>query len=246
MTGLFLRTNLVLALCFTQQVLADGKSEALDCIIQPHMVIKVGSPAQGIVDTITVERGDIVKQGQMIAQLNSDMEKATYNLGQAKLKFLEGKYERVKELKEKGLASDESIEEAETEMYTAQMDLERSRILYDHRSVTSPVKGVVMERTLSPGEYVYEQTPVMTIAQIDPLNVEVYVPMSKYRLIKKGMKAKIYPEKPLEEVYTGTVEIVDKVIDAASNTFGVRLKLRNKNLTIPAGIKCTAEFIIKK
>ena len=82
----------------------------------------------------------------------------------------------------------------------------------------------------------------MTIAQIDPLNVEVVVPVSEYGTIKKGMRAEVRPEYPVGGVYTGKVTIVDRVVNAASGSFGVRVELPNANLAIPSGLKCNVRF----
>jgi multidrug efflux pump subunit AcrA (membrane-fusion protein) len=82
----------------------------------------------------------------------------------------------------------------------------------------------------------------MKIAQIDPLNVEVIVPVARFASIKVGMRAKVIPEAPIVDQYMAEVTIVDRVIDAASGTFGVRLELPNPNYRIPAGLKCKVIF----
>ena len=56
-----------------------------------------------------------------------------------------------------------------------------------------------------------------------------------------GMRWMVSPEAPGGR-YTATVTLVDRVIDAASGTFGVRLELPNPNLAIPAGAKCKVRF----
>jgi multidrug efflux pump subunit AcrA (membrane-fusion protein) len=82
----------------------------------------------------------------------------------------------------------------------------------------------------------------MRLAQIDPLNVEVILPVSQLLSIKVGMRAKVIPEAPIGGQYSAEVKIVDKVIDAASGTFGVRLELPNPNYRLPAGLKCRVIF----
>lgn len=79
-------------------------------------------------------------------------------------------------------------------------------------------------------------------AQIDPLNVEVIMPVSYYGSIRYGMKAEIRPEKPFGSVYYGQVVLIDKVADAASGTFGVRVKLDNKDYRLAAGLKGRIRF----
>jgi multidrug efflux pump subunit AcrA (membrane-fusion protein) len=82
----------------------------------------------------------------------------------------------------------------------------------------------------------------LRLVQINPLNVEVVLPVSEYGAVKPGARALVMPEAPIGGEYRATVTIVDKVVDAASGTFGVRLELPNRNRSIPPGIKCKVRF----
>lgn len=77
---------------------------------------------------------------------------------------------------------------------------------------------------------------------LDPLNVEIIVPVEKIGSIKKGMKVDVLPDSAVVDKYKAGVIIVDSVIDAASSTFGVRLKQPNSSHGIPAGLKCKIKF----
>jgi multidrug efflux pump subunit AcrA (membrane-fusion protein) len=102
---------------------------------------------------------------------------------------------------------------------------------------------VVVERYVSPGEYVDSQ-PLLRVAQIDPLRVEVIIPAQIFGRIIPGMTATIVPELPEYGEQVATVTIVDKLIDAASSTFGVRLELPNADQQMPSGLRCLVRFEI--
>jgi LysM repeat protein len=61
--------------------------------------------------------------------------------------------------------------------------------------------------------------------------------------VKAGMDATVKPEAPISGFYTAKVKIVDKVVDAASGTFGVRLELPNPRYQLPPGLKCKVVFL---
>ena len=82
----------------------------------------------------------------------------------------------------------------------------------------------------------------MKIAEVNPLNVELVLPVKLYGSIAPGQRAEIVPEEPVGGRHVATVEVVDRVVDAASGTFGVRLRLPNPRNDIPAGVKCRARF----
>jgi RND family efflux transporter MFP subunit len=172
------------------------------------------------------------------------------------LSFLTKKRDRTSGLVTKGAASAAALDEIESDfgvaiqdlrdaqanMRIARLDATRASTVLKLRSIQSPIDGVVAERNLLGGEYAYEQAPIMTIAQIDPLNVEVFVPVALYGTIAVGMPATISPEQPLGGQYSATVEVIDPLIDARSGTFGIRLLLPNPNNKIPAGLRCKVEF----
>ena len=146
-------------------------------------------------------------------------------------------FAEMDEAETKRMLAEAQLEEAVVNKRLAQLEYERSKEVVKRMTIVSPVDGVVVERYLSSGEYVEEQ-PILKLAQINPLNVEIILPVSMYRSVRMDMVAKVVPEAPLSGSYTAKVKVIDKVVDAASGTFGVRLELANPNNTLPGGLKC--------
>ena len=240
----------------------------IEGLIEPYMIVNVGSPVRGILESVKVDRGDMVKKGQVLATLESDVERATMTLararaemeqtvraGEARLEFSLRKQKRFEELYKKKVIPFTDMDEARTASELALVELEeakenkriagleykRSVAVVRRMSIHSSISGVVMERFLSPGERV-EDEPVLKLAQIHPLYVEVYAPVELLGAIKVGMPADVTPEEPVGNVYKAKVIIVDRVVDAASGTFGVRLELPNPQYRLPAGLKCQVTF----
>ena len=84
---------------------------------------------------------------------------------------------------------------------------------------------------------------VVTVAQIDPRRAEVVLPAALFGRLAPGMRAEVLPELPDAGVHVATVEIVDRVIDAASGTFRVSLELPNPDRALPSGLHCEARFL---
>lgn len=87
-----------------------------------------------------------------------------------------------------------------------------------------------------------DRQPIVKLAEINPLYVEVVLPINELGKIKKGDGVKVIPEPKEIGSFTAKVTVIDPVIDAASGTFGVRLEIKNPDYKIPAGIRCHAEF----
>ncbi len=240
-----------------------------DCLIEPMIVAEVGSPVQGVISELLVDRSDFVKRGQPIAQLEADAEQAnmdhatmraamkseiaareadlalaTHNLKRQQDLFkqqLVPAQERDEAVARKRVAEATLIQARESRSLL-QIELKRAEQQLSQRTIRSPLDGVIVEHHAFPGEFIYDN-PVMTVAQLDPLRVEVVLPARYFGQFKPGDTARIVPEVNQEEPLTAVVDVVDQLLDTRSGTFGVRLTLPNAELSIPGGQKCQIEFI---
>jgi RND family efflux transporter MFP subunit len=240
-----------------------------ECVIEPQQIVKLASPIVGVIARLDVDRGDVVRQGQIVGKMEDGVEAAmlalararatneyTVNSAEARVRFLRRKHGRLDELHTKSVSSLAALEEAEAEAQVAEQQLNEAHLsrelarlevlhaeeVLNQRTLRSPIDGVVVDRLLVPGEYRNDQSPILTLAQIDPLRVEVFVATAHFGEIRVGGKAEVRPEQPIGGVHMATVSVVDHVLDAASGTFGVRLALPNPQLLLPAGIRCKVAF----
>jgi RND family efflux transporter MFP subunit len=236
------RSLLIVAVLLLSVVPAVAESlPALEGLVEPKETVEFSSQIAGILAEVTVERGSRVRRGQVVARLKSGVEEAAVKVAEARVEFGERKAQRNSELYKKQLISIHEKDELETEIQLARLELEEAREQLALRTITSTVDGIVVERMGAPGEYVGEE-PFLVVAQINPLNIELVVPIAYYGQIKEGAKAQVTLEQPVGGTYTATVGIVDHVLDAASGTFGVRLEMANPNMKLPAGLKCQVVF----
>ena len=240
-----------------------------DCIIEPFELVEVGSALTAVVESVSVERSDFVVAGQVLAQLEASPERATVAVASARARMdgellarrarmdLGGrKRKRADQLFDSKALSADLRDEIRTEAEVARavvqearerkelMELQRREALERLRehTILSPVSGVVVDRLKSPGEVVKEET-IVVLAQIDPLRVEVVLPAAVFGSVATGMWAEIIPELPNAGVQVASVTIVDRVVDATSGTFGVRLELPNADHAVPSGLRCQVRFL---
>jgi len=95
---------------------------------------------------------------------------------------------------------------------------------------------------LSRGEYRDTQAHIATIARLDVLRVEAFAPLRYYDQLAVGMRVTIHPEDPVGGAWPATVTVIDRVFDAATATFGLRMALQNLDLALPAGLRCEVHF----
>ena len=247
---------------------ATGGQTTLGCLIEPDKVADLGSQVVGVLDALRAERGDFVRKGQLLAQLRSDLERATADVArtrastEADLRSAEASRDlalqamrRAEALVSRNFIAHQALDQAQADLKVAEQKVlqirEQLRVWGREvsvaeaqvglRSIRSPFDGVVVERYLSLGERV-EEKPVFRIARINPLRVEVIVPAARYGTIRAGDVATVRPDLPGAVPVDAKVSVVDRVVDAASNTFRVRLTLPNPDHRLPAGLRCRISF----
>lgn len=243
--------------------------EDFDCLISPDVVVEVSSHVSGVLETVDVKVSDRVEKGQVLATLLSTVEQTTVALARARveaeseLKIAQEhwslrarKLRRGEELLKKKAISQNEVDELRSERRLASLEILRARensLLAQReldraieglnlRTLKSPISGLVVEKFKSSGEFVQNE-PVVKLAGLDPLRVEVILPVAMFGQIALGDLAEIMPEEPVSGVYQAKVTGTDYVIDAASGTFGVRLELPNPEYSLPGGLKCDIHFL---
>ncbi len=247
---------------------AAASAGEFDCMIEPRKAVEVRAASEGLIDRIWVDRGDTVKAGQVLVTLDSGVEKAAtesaryratmqgkIRTGESRVEFATQKYIRRDKLASQSFVSqqdrDEALTEkrlADSELIEAHDDRRLSELEYRRlseqlrlRTIKSPVDGVVVDRMLHAGELADNRDlrkPILKLADIGTLHVEALLPIDAYGKLTVGQSLEVLPENPVGGRYAATVKVVDRVMDAASGTFGVRLELPNPGLKLPAGIKC--------
>ncbi|MFM9912172.1 MAG: efflux RND transporter periplasmic adaptor subunit [Methylophilaceae bacterium] len=243
-------------------------AQPLGCLFEPERLAEVGSPVVGIIATVEVERGSKVRKGQVLATLRADVERASVNVAdtrakaeadvrtaEANLKLARITQKRGEDLVGKSFISQQALDKsiAETsiaeqklilareQLNVAGSELALARAQLGLRSIRSPIDGIVADRYVWPGERV-EEKALFKIAKIDPIRIEMVLPVTFYGTITEGMVIDVTPDMPNAKPLHAWVKLVDKLVDGASNTFRMRAEIPNPDLAIPSGVRCKAEL----
>ena len=243
-----------------------------DCVIQPRQILEIRSPIDGLLQRVVVDRGQKVTKGQEIAYLDTTVERVALEsarfrskmegpsrASKSKLELSSRRFDRAQDLTRREFLSRQAQDDAQTEKELAEAELQEARdnrrlaeIEYRRqqqlialKTIRSPINGVVMERVLNVGELAESgvgRKPILRIAEIETLYVETLLPAELYTKVKIGTVGTVFPGIPGAREERALVTTIDKVLDAGSGTFGLRLELPNKDGHLPAGLRCKVSF----
>lgn len=254
----------VLSLIIATPVVA----QTFPCQIKPSELLELASPVAGVISEVHVDRGQWVKKGDLLVKLDDRVEQArvvystsravsqgSVSARKAKFEFERRQLERNEEVMEQNIISVQAADEIRTGYTIAKMEwqeakeqqavfqdeLAMARAELELKRIHSPIDGVVVERFVGLGEQVRDE-PIVKVARVDPLYVDVSVPVEQFGQLQVGDTATVSFALGHLAVQQLPITLIDPVADPRSHTFNVRLQLKNEQYQIPAGIKCSVDF----
>jgi len=239
---------------------------------EPYRNIDVAAAEPGIIEKIHVKEGERVAAGQLIAELNHDVLKASLAIAdktrnargklesaKAESRLKQERLEKLKILLGRNHASQEEVDRTQVEMEVAAADLLNAeeeleiRDLEYHRTMTqiemrmirSPIDGWVTKQFVDQGEYVSPTNPVVfNVVQLDPLMAVFSVPGDNIKNISTEQKVTVTMGEQRTPV-TGVVEFIAPITDAKSLTTQVKVRLENLEGKLRSGDRCYLNMDIR-
>lgn len=224
--------------------------------VEPITLVEVGTQVSGIIDKLYADYNDVVKAGQLIAEmdrvnLQAELESAQAQLAGSKTEFeyQQKNYARSRVLYEKKLISDSDYE-------TATYTYEKAKNAYDqskasmvkvrrnleYATITSPIDGVVINRAVEEGQTVaagFETPTLFTIAKdLTQMQVVADVDEADIGQVKEGQRVTFKVDAFANDIFEGEVTQVRLEATTESNvvTYEVVINAPNKELKLKPGL----------
>ncbi|CAH0538725.1 efflux RND transporter periplasmic adaptor subunit [Vibrio marisflavi] len=206
----------------------------------PNKQAKISAEYPGSVVGLKVKKGDSVKKGQVIAQI--DKADLAIQLAKAKamLKVREKEFIASKSLRNRGLQGEVAFFTAEAALVDAKADMESAKRNLANTEVRAPFDGVVDDLPVELGDYVAIGDPVAHLIDINPLVIEADVSERYIQFIKPKLQARVTFVDGSK--VSGFVRYVSKVSSTSTNTFPVDIEVDNHAQKIPAGVSSEVEL----
>jgi RND family efflux transporter MFP subunit len=197
--------------------------------VEPVVKNNINPTAPGRIRQIFVEVGDQVAKGQKLAQMDA------VNLvnSETQIENLKRIYKRVSELFAVGGASQQELDNAKLQLTVAETNLKN---LQENTMLVSPISGVVSARNYDSGDMYGGQMPILTVMQINPVQLKINVSESSFSKVKTGMGVKVHLDVYPNEEFTGKVSLKYPTIDDRTRTFPVEVTINNPGSKIRPGM----------
>ena len=219
-----------LLLCVSPAAAARGEEKTYASHLMVDQEVVVASRISGIVETIAVDRGAAVTPGQVLATL--DPREADANVREAKedMELKKAEFERTQSLAASKVMSTADLDEKKAQYAVAVARWEKAKTLRDYTLIRAPFAGVVTEKYARIGQKVIEDRtePLFKVTAVEPLLARVYLPEEELLNVKVGERVDVVADRFPDARTTGEVQFISPVVDAASGTFQVVIRVRRE------------------
>jgi len=219
------------------------KSLSLNAHVESETMVTVLPFVSGVLQELSVEIGQPVRKGQIVARIDS--QRFALQLQQAEAAYLSAKssYERLGQLYRANAATQQNYEQAKGQFDAYSSQYELARIQLDYATVTSPVDGVVLVKHMSAGSIAAPERPLVTIGDLDDLIVRARVPERYYeQFSSESDSMRILIRRAGGGEYTGHVRSVSPFVSAETKNFEVSVSIKGATGMLRPGMFVSLEF----
>ncbi|MBB4630614.1 efflux RND transporter periplasmic adaptor subunit [Sphingosinicella soli] len=195
------------------------------------------------VESLRFTDGAYVQAGTVIAVLRAVEQNADLASAQARSREAEQQLGRLRELQQRGFATNASIDAQTAARDQARAQAGAIRAQIGDRIIRAPFSGVVGLRRLSPGSVVTAGTEIATISDISSIKLDFTVPERFISAIKAGQDIEARAQAWPGEVFRGTIEGVEPQIDPITRSVAIRALLPNTERRLHPGMLLTVSIV---
>lgn len=198
--------------------------------------VTISPEIAGRVVNISDKQGGAVKQGDLLAELDTAIYRAQIADATAKKVLWQANAERARNLMSKGAGTQKALDEAVAELGISEAALNLANATIAKTRITAPFSGELGLRQVSVGEYLTEGQAIFTLARIDRLNVDFTLPQTELAIVKPGTRVAVRTDAYPGEEFSGMVAAVDPNLDAAARAVSVRAEIDNPDGRLKPGL----------
>ncbi|MEE4272649.1 MAG: efflux RND transporter periplasmic adaptor subunit [Thermoanaerobaculales bacterium] len=195
--------------------------------------VEVLAEAEGRVERLTVEEGDLVSKGQVLAVLVQDEARIAKSKVELKASNADAALERARDSHEQGLISSEAFDKLKMDYDVARQEVAEAEWLLAKTVIRAPFAARVTERFITLGQHLRPGDKLFTVADYDPLIARIYLPERDVVQLEEGREVRIIPAADTALGFSGRIRQIAPVVDTATGT----VKVTVEALSPPAGVR---------
>jgi RND family efflux transporter MFP subunit len=210
----------------------------------------------GYLKTINVDKGDSVKEGDLLAEIEAPEMLADLVKAKAEAEAAQLDYKRVIEAQKKAsdLVVPQAVDAAKAKSSVAVAGLQRIETLLSYAKITAPFSGVITKRWVDPGALIPAATSsgaakgaaLVTLMDFTTVRINVGIPDREAPLVKKDLPVKVTVDALPGRTFAGTITRLAYALDESTKTMATEIEISNVDLALRPGMWAAVEIELEK
>ncbi len=212
-------------------------------VLEADRQATVTTKTAGIILELLAEEGDEVKAGDVLLVLESDEQQLSLNSAKANYEKSLNNLTRAESLLKRGLSNKEQVDNLRFETKSLKAQLDQAKMNLSFTQVKAPFDGMVVKRHVKVGNLIQNATAVFDVVDFNSLQAKISVPEHHWLLMKEGLPVQFDFDAIKNTAITGEVERIAPMVDSATGTFQITVKVNNESHRLHPGLFAKAEII---
>lgn len=198
--------------------------------------IEVANEVPGVVEAIHFESGDEVEKGDVLIELDSEVDRAALETRRAEAARARQEFERLSDLVSREMVSKSEFDEAKANYDAARARVNQQQAELRKKTIRAPFGGKTGLRQVDRGQYMPTGTPVVEINMLDPIYIEYTVPERHLETLAVGHRVTTTVAAFPERVFEGRVSAINSSVSAESREVSIRATVDNGDGALRPGM----------
>ncbi len=245
----------------TVQVIHPKRGEIVRLVTLPGNVMAdqealLYAKVAGYLKTIKVDKGDTVKEGDLLAEIEAPEMLADLVKEKAEEQAAGVDYKRVSEAQKKAtdLVTPQTVDAAKAKYDVAAAGVQRIETLLSYAKITAPFSGVITKRWVDPGALIPSATSsssaksaaVVTLMDFSKVRIDVAVPDTDAPHVKKDLPVKVTVSELPGRTFDGTITRFSYALDESTKTMTTEIDIANPDLALRPGMWANVQIALQK
>jgi membrane fusion protein, multidrug efflux system len=207
--------------------------------------VAVSNQVPGVITRIRFESGRVAEQGEILVQLDTDVERAQLSSAEARRDLAVQMANRARTLAKENVITRAQLDEAEAQFRTSQSDLATIKAQLELKVIRAPFKGRLGIRAVSVGQYLTPGTTITTLDAIGETLVDFTLPQEEQNSVSVGQPLRVTIEGQAEPI-EGTVSAVEPTVDPVSRHLRLRGTIAGQKTKLRPGMFVKVQVVQPK
>ena len=234
------------AVVSTRPVSSERWQPVLEAIgsITPTRGVVVSAEVPGIVRKIYFDSGQHVEEGELLVELDVDVDRAELDALKADRRLAEITRNRVSQIVSDNLGPRSELDEAQATLDRTEAEIAAKQAMIRKKSIRTPFAGELGIRIINPGQYLAPGDEIVQLVGLDPIYAEYSLPERFLSELHVGQDVTVRVQAYPESVFEGSIYAISPSVQTASRSVRIRALIENADRRLRPGMFAEVDTLL--